>query len=77
MKLINDLRHALHEKDQQIARLCKEKHLYQLELMNRESAAAKQRKKGGNNKPPPPKQPGRGGHHQTNTNSVQKQQHKS
>lgn len=59
-KLVEDLRKALGEKEHQVAQLSKEKHLYQLELMNRncngESVTARQRRRGGRgkaNKPGP------------------------
>lgn len=57
---MEDLRKALSDKEHQVAQLSKEKHLYQLELMNRncngESVTARQRRRGGRgkaNKPGP------------------------
>uniref|UniRef100_A0A1B6KC61 Uncharacterized protein n=3 Tax=Graphocephala atropunctata TaxID=36148 RepID=A0A1B6KC61_9HEMI len=54
-KLVEGLRKALSDKEHQVAQLSKEKHLYQLELMNRnchsETVTARQRRKGGRGKP--------------------------
>ncbi|XP_046689181.1 protein FAM184A isoform X4 [Homalodisca vitripennis] len=54
-KLVEDLRKALSDKEHQVAQLSKEKHLYQLELMNRnchsETVTARQRRKNGRGKP--------------------------
>ncbi|XP_054262298.1 myosin-10 isoform X2 [Macrosteles quadrilineatus] len=56
-KLVEDLRKALIEKEQQVAQLSKEKHLYQLELMNRNchgeatTVTARQRRRGNRGKP--------------------------